>query len=113
MPRLGQELRGQLPLEGPAPGGAPAQASLSTPQSPRRSRCADTGSAGFVSPSQPERVSAAWVGPWELAPGGRLDGSPTGLEATSLGRSPSPGSDEGLIWGRAWVNQAALPLLRG
>lgn len=68
--------RGGSSAGGPRAWRGTTQAALSPPRSPGRSRRADAGSAGFVGPSQAERVSAARADPWELAPGAGWTGHP-------------------------------------
>ena len=99
MPKLGQEPRRQLLLEGPAPGGAPAQASLSPPAEPQKVPPRRRRQRGLCRPlAAGARLRGAGGSLGASARGG-LDGSPAGLEAASLGKASSPGSDGGLILG--------------
>lgn len=118
MPKLGQEPRRQLLLEGPAPGGAPAQASLSPPAEPQKVPPRRRRQRGLCRPLAAGAGLRGAGGSLGASARGGLDGSPAGLEAASLGKASSPGSDGGLILGggggrRAPVDQAGPPLLRG
>lgn len=117
MPRLGQEPRRQLCSRAPHLAGHRLSRFVSAAEpwkvAPRRRRqrglCRPLAGGAGLRGAGRSLGAGAWGG---------LDGSPAGLEAASLRRASSPGSDESLIWGRLWSTRrpaasAGLGVARG